>query len=221
MGGGVPFLHWFDRTARMEWITAGVVFAVVLGALLFGLVRYRAGRRGEANQHTEHPRVELAYALGLLGVALFIFFYTGPGTNSRGSLSGKQPAVAVTVTGFRWCWSFHYQGSDVTVTASCVDGHYPTLVVPAGEQVRFAVTSRDVIHSMWLPDFRYKMDAFPDTTNYFQMAFPRVGRWRGECAEFCGAYHYSMDFYVRALPPDEYRSWLAAQTAAGTTGAAA
>ena len=119
------------------------------------------------------------------------------------------------VTGYQWCWQFHYDGTPVNVTATCLNGDYPTLVLPVGQPVTLRLTSKDVIDALWLPDFRFKRDAFPDHTNRFELTITRRGDWLGHCAEFCGLSHSSMLFHVRAVPPDEFRSWLAAQPASG------
>jgi heme/copper-type cytochrome/quinol oxidase subunit 2 len=82
------------------------------------------------------------------------------------------------------------------------------MVVPVGQPVTIKVRSTDVIHSWWVPELRYKMDAFPGHTNTFTIKVDRAGRWIGRCAEFCGDRHYEMDFWLKAVPADEYQRWL-------------
>ena len=106
------------------------------------------------------------------------------------------------------------------MSGTCRHGDLPTLVVPTGRNIKLRLTSKDVIHSMWIPALRYKMDVFPNHHNSFTLAFDREGRWRGRCAEFCGLRHRSMDFWIKAVSPDEYRKWVQSH-AAGPTGAAA
>jgi heme/copper-type cytochrome/quinol oxidase subunit 2 len=84
-------------------------------------------------------------------------------------------------------------------------------VVPTGETVAFRVTSADVIHSMWIPALRFKLFAYPGYVNSFEATIPRAGSWEGECAEFCGQYHFAMHFTLRAVPPDQFSSWLRAK----------
>jgi cytochrome c oxidase subunit 2 len=76
----------------------------------------------------------------------------------------------------------------------------PTLVVPIGEEIRFSLTSRDVIHAFWIPSLRFKRDAFPGRQTLFGLSFARAGVHRGVCAEFCGLHHADMSFRVRAVP---------------------
>ncbi|RCG17389.1 cytochrome c oxidase subunit II [Streptomyces diacarni] len=97
----------------------------------------------------------------------------------------------------------------------------PTLVVPTGRTVRINLTSLDVIHSLWVPALRYKMDAFPDHTNSFTFTVDKEGRWIGRCAEFCGDRHHAMEFWLKAVSPEEYDDWVSQHQQDGPTGGAA
>jgi cytochrome c oxidase subunit 2 len=209
----VPFRTEFDHTLLFESIVAGVVFVSVLGLLTFALVRYRARHAGAASQSTEHPQAEGAYATVLVVIAAVIVLLT----RGAAAADNRDPSSApldVRVTGFQWCWEFDYVETGVTVSADCQNGHYPTLVLPAGVPVRIQTTSRDVIHSFWLPAFRFKMDAFPDHMNSFVLTVPHPGVWLGHCAEFCGEEHAFMTFHLRAVPPATFQTWLSARGAA-------
>lgn len=208
----MPFRTEFDNTLLFESVVAGVVFVIVLGLLGYSLIRYRARRGGEASQDTEHPRAEGAYATALVVIAAVVVLVTR-GAAAADNRDAGTTALGIRVTGFQWCWQFEYVDTDVTVSASCQSGHYPTLVLPAGQPIRVEATSRDVIHSFWLPAFRIKMDAFPDHVNSFVFTVPRPGTWLGHCAEFCGEDHAFMTFRLRALVPAAYQSWLAVQEA--------
>ncbi len=89
-----------------------------------------------------------------------------------------------------------------------VEGEYPTLTVPTDTTVRFTLRSNDVIHAFWVPDVRFKRDAFPNRTTEFDLRFDETGRHEGICAEFCGLDHTIMRFEVDALPPAEFARWL-------------
>src|SRR5947209_16066305 len=106
----------------------------------------------------------------------------------------------------------------VRVTGECSTGDFPTVVVPAGQPVEFDLTSQDVVHAFWLPDFAAKRDAYPDHINTLRMVFPQQGRWRGRCSEYCGTHHVTMDFYVQVVSPAQYQQFLHSG-GAGVTGA--
>jgi cytochrome c oxidase subunit 2 len=125
-------------------------------------------------------------------------------------LTAAAASVHVKVTAFQWCWRFDYREAPVSVTGTCVDrAHAPTLVVPAGQPVQLDLTSQDVIHSFWIPELAVKKDAMPDHVNTLTLTFDHAGQWLGRCSEYCGTHHVTMDFFVRAVPSDQYQQWLA------------
>ena len=84
-------------------------------------------------------------------------------------------------------------------------------MLPTGTKVQFDLRSVDVIHSFWIPGFRFKRDMFPGQTQSFQVDVgTTTGSWPGSgvCAEFCGLDHHKMRFSVRIVSPDEFRQWL-------------
>jgi cytochrome c oxidase subunit II len=82
----------------------------------------------------------------------------------------------------------------------------PTLYLPVGERVEFVLTSRDVIHSFWVPAFLFKQDVIPGRNNHFQLTPTKEGSYSGKCAELCGRDHSRMLFNVVVLPPDEFKT---------------
>ena len=74
--------------------------------------------------------------------------------------------------------------------------------------------SRDVVHSMWIPDQRFKRYAYPDRTNRFDLTFGRLGTEIGLCAQFCGIDHDQMRFTVHVVSPDDFARWMAGGNAA-------
>jgi cytochrome c oxidase subunit 2 len=99
-----------------------------------------------------------------------------------------------------------------------VTGEPPTLVLPLGETVEFTLTSPDVIHSFWVPDFIFKMDVFPNDPNVFQVKTSRLGEFAGRCAELCGKDHSLMLFTLKIVTPEEYDDYIQGLAAAGLTG---
>src|SRR5207237_3088276 len=85
--------------------------------------------------------------------------------------------------------------------------------IPAGVPVRFQLDSNDVIHSFWVPKLGGKTDVIPGQTNYAWLQAARPGRYRGQCAEFCGNQHAHMILYVVAEEPAAFAAWRRAQLA--------
>jgi cytochrome c oxidase subunit II len=88
------------------------------------------------------------------------------------------------------------------------------LVVPVGVKIRFLVTGGDVIHSWWVPDLGWKMDAIPGVVNTAWTKISKPGTYRGQCAELCGQDHGFMPIVVKAVPKAQFEKWLADQEGA-------
>lgn len=198
----------FGQVFDLEDVIAGVVFGLVLAVMTAAMVlSWHKRRTGAQPARREHWHLfEGAYGLALVGMAAFLIT-TSFSANAK-ETSDPAPAMRVQVTAFQWCWRFDYPGHNVTVTGSCETGRYPTLALPTGEPVQIDLTSADVLHAFWVPHLDYKMDAFPDHVNRFTVEVHHDGRWIGRCAQFCGLYHYEMDFYLRAMPPAQFGRWL-------------
>jgi len=141
--------------------------------------------------------------------------------------------MTIKVTGYQWKWHYEYVGEDVGFfsvlnaehnaarkVGSGIDvsqyEHYlkdvdRELVVPVGKKVRFLFTAADVIHAWWVPDLAVKKDAIPGFINEGWAIIDEPGVFRGKCAELCGRDHGFMPVVVRAVPQDEYATWLAGQ----------
>ncbi len=85
------------------------------------------------------------------------------------------------------------------------------LVLPVGVKIRFLITGGDVIHSWWVPDLGFKMDAIPGIINASWAKIEKPGIYRGQCAELCGQDHSAMPIVVKAVPRAQFNRWLAAQ----------
>lgn len=202
----------FGDVFALESIVAGGVFLVVLALFGYALVRRRAGRQITVSPRAERPRLEAYYVGVLAAFTVFLVAWTA-WHNHQEHRAADRPPVRVDVTSFQWCWKFSYpEASDRrSVTGTCRGKDLPTLVVPTGRPVQLRLTSRDVIHSLWVPDLRYKMDAFPHHVNTFTLTLDREGRWMGKCAEFCGLRHGTMHFWIKAVSPEDYDRWLQSQ----------
>jgi cytochrome c oxidase subunit II len=117
----------------------------------------------------------------------------------------RKPAdpLEITVVGQQWWWEFQYQQDEI-VTAN-------EMVIPAGKDVYLSITSRDVIHSFWIPRLAGKKDAVPGRKHNMNIRADRPGDYWGQCTEFCGLSHANMSIRVRALSAADYATWVASQ----------
>jgi cytochrome c oxidase subunit 2 len=186
------------------WVLVAAGGIVVL-TVLFALIRYRRLRGHAPSRRAEAKLVEIMYAALLAGIVGLLVWRTFT-TEDKVDALAATPGAQVEVTAFQWGWRFTYPQSGVTIVGD--QNAPPTAAVPTGTTVQFSIRSRDVIHAFWVPELRFKKDAFPKFANTFDLAFERAGSYVGRCAEFCGLEHADMTFVLRAMSPDEFRAWL-------------
>jgi cytochrome c oxidase subunit 2 len=199
----------------LEVFIAAGVFAIILGLLAVSLVRRRAGSGRRPSGRADNMPLEIGYAVALVGIAVFLVVVTANANHRQAQVqeaARTAPDVArIDVTAYQWCWEFHHLDGPATANGTCTEdpSTRPVLVVPVGRPVELRLTSHDVVHAMWIPDFDVKSDVYPDHVNSLSMTFDQPGQWLGRCSEFCGTHHTTMDFYVRAVPEQQYQQYLA------------
>jgi cytochrome c oxidase subunit 2 len=179
---------------------AGATLVTLVGA--YFLIRYRLrGAEASAPNPDASVRPRAFYKVAaLVGLAvLFLAFWLIGVHQFMRIRVAPEDAMDVYVTGKKWMWKFAYPEGARSLGK---------LYVPAGRAVRLIMTSRDVIHSFYVPDFRLKEDAVPGryTTMWFQVVSP--GTHEILCAEFCGTGHSTMRGEVVALSPADFSRWL-------------
>ena len=197
-----------DEVWKGFLIASLVVGVLVVGLIFYIVFRYRRRGSGLPVQRTYNIPLEVAYTIVPLLIVGVLFGVTYVSINTVDKKVAN-PDLTVVVTGFQWQWQFDYPASGARVTGS--DALEPELVLPAGESVHFELKSLDVIHSFWIPGFRFKRDMFPGQTQTFDVDIAdRTGNYpdTGVCAEFCGLDHSEMRFSVRIVTPAEFTQWL-------------
>ncbi len=213
-----------DIASLFWWMMGGawIGLALVVGLLLFAWKR--SSRRG-IGRDTAGPKpgertgwivvVGLGIVLPLILLCtVFVIsdLFVIKTTEAPAASSTKR---TILVIGHQWWWEVRYPGTNA-VTANEIH-------IPVRTPIRLEVRSADVIHSFWVPQLNRKIDTLPGRTNSIELYADAVGRYRGQCAEFCGLQHAHMAMYVFADPPDRFRQWLADESrpAAAPTGALA
>jgi cytochrome c oxidase subunit 2 len=198
----VDLLHYFVISATM----LGATFVFLLG--LYYLVRYR---RREAQPTTLRLQTSVPTEIVIIGgiLGLFLVFWVVGATQYNRMFSPPADAIPVYVTGKQWMWEFAYPDG-----RSSMD----VLTVPAHRPVKLVMTSRDVIHSFYVPAFRMKHDVVPGRyyTAWFEANAPGV--YPVECAEFCGVSHSRMLGQVLVLSQADYERWLQGRPATTSEG---
>ncbi len=223
--GGSPNADRIAGLYTLILVMAAVVFVGVEGALIWFMLRFRAGRGRVAAQIHGNTRLEIGWTVGAAVLLLFITavtFIKLPGIknpdksdiDANGTRVASNVAYAATdqpappkgaqlnlkVRGLQYVWRYKYPGLD--------DYVYEEMVVPVGMTVTLDISADDVAHSWWIPELGGKADALPGYTNHTWFKITKPGVYAGQCAELCGRNHANMLARVRAVPFDQYKAWL-------------
>jgi cytochrome c oxidase subunit 2 len=206
-----------------SWIAGLLVGAVVWGMILWAVIFHR--KRGDKlpPQVRYNMPIEILYTVVPFVLIAVLFYYTAKDENTIDALPAN-PQVSVDVIGFQWSWEFQYpQYKTGPTTYVTTDGYMwgagplPVLEIPVGETVQFNLTSTDVIHSFWVPEFLFKRDVIPDHPNHFSITATQTGTFTGHCSELCGLYHSRMLFTVKIVTAAQFKTWIAHEQAIQTT----
>ena len=199
---------------HVDYLHYYVILTAVAGALGVGLLasyyswRFRATLGGDGSRApdtrvaTPRGEMSLPLELGIIGglLSLFVLWWVIGFMEYIHITEPPPEAMTIYVVGKQWMWSFAYPNGG---------GSEGVLYAPAARPVKLVMTSRDVIHSFYIPAFRVKRDVIPgrSTTMWFEAVHP--GRYRIECSQYCGAGHSTMRSEVVVLSDEDYARQLA------------
>jgi cytochrome c oxidase subunit 2 len=197
------------KIADLWWWMLAASGVVVLGALVLLLWSWRRRSKeglpllGKDERASTGMVVTFGVIIPILSlVALFIVSDVIVIRHTEAPAKASTQ-MTIEVTARQWFWEVRYPGT-TAVTANEIH-------IPARARVNAVVRTADVIHSFWVPQLNRKVDAVPGHPNRILLYADKPGRYRGDCAEFCGAQHSHMGLYVYADEPGRFRAWLAAQ----------
>ncbi|MBJ6125703.1 cytochrome c oxidase subunit II [Microvirga sp. BT325] len=197
-GGDAWDLYWLTIVMT---VGATVIFIFVTALLLYAIF---APPESRAWLGTRRTIVYGGLAFPIVTLSLLLPYGLVVMRNTDVPQAG---ALQIEAVGEQYWWRVRYP-------AEGEQGEFSTaneLVVPIGRPIAVTVTSFDVIHSFWIPNFGGKIDMIPGRINTFNFTADRPGIYRGVCAEFCGAQHARMAFDVMALEPAAFEAWRRAQ----------
>jgi cytochrome c oxidase subunit 2 len=192
------------------FILAGIVGVLVLVVTLVIIVRFRRKKDHEDDipkQIHGAPRLELMWTIAPAVLLAFVAIFTIK-TLFDLAATPKDP-LHVTVVGQQWWWEFQYPDLKDANGLPIVTAN--EMVIPQGKQVALGITSRDVIHSFWIPRLNGKRDAVPGRVQPLTLESDTPGEYYGQCTEFCGLAHAKMRMRVVVLPQADYDAWVANQ----------
>jgi cytochrome c oxidase subunit 2 len=198
-----------DNAFEILLIVAIPVFTFVVVVLLYSVLRFRV--RGEE----EEPRPSFYRTNAIFSgwvvittvIALAVLIY--PGIVGMNELRADNFAeLEVQVVAEKWDWTFIYPEYDITIEEA------DEFVLPADTRVRFEITSKDILHSFWVPAFRMKTDAVPGRVNTMFVTTTETGSFaedanvRVQCAELCGTGHARMRTGLVIMETGEFQDWI-------------
>lgn len=195
-GGLAPKGPSAGRISDIFWVMmvfAGIVFVIVMGALVIAL-RRPADDGDEAIERHLERRFVIGGGVILPAVVLGILMVLNVRTIVAEPTSGD---MTIDVVGYRYWWEATYDGF---TTANEIH-------IPTGTKVALHLTSVDVVHSVWIPELAGKADMVPGREQTLVIEADEPGRYVGRCAEFCGLQHAWMLFTIVAEEPADFAAW--------------
>lgn len=220
-----------DRLFNVIWVILGAAFILVQAVLGYFVFRFADRGEGRASYWHESTRLEVAWT-AIPAVILVVLTVLGGSLWLRVQGAPPPDAATVQVVAQQFSWNFHYPGPDQqlgTIRPMAVAAGNPIgleresgpgaddlvtneLHVVVGQPVRLLLTSKDVIHSFYVPDLRLKQDAVPGRVTEVWFTPTETGVYEIACAELCGAGHYLMAARMVVETEAKYQAWLASQS---------
>ena len=197
------------QAASIDWLwniqmmAMSFLFALIVVPMIYSLIVFRRkkGETGEGEHFEGNTNLEIGWTLIPL-IAVVTMAYVGA-SNLADVRRADPDAMVVKVTGIQWSWKFEYENGVVS----------DELHLPVGKQVHLKMTSTDVIHSFWVPEFRVKQDLVPGRITELRITPTEVGNYSVRCAELCGISHSYMVKPVIVSEPDQFAAWMTEQAA--------
>lgn len=198
-----------DNLQRPVFYVAGVVLVIVVVAVAYSVIKFRD--RGQPMPEQTHGKPALEIALTILPALILV----GVGIPTVSTIfklaKTSDTECVINVTGQQWWWEYDYPVQDGCGGIEAPIVTSGQMVFPAGAKVLVRGTSRDVIHSFWIPRLNGKKDMVPGRIHTLRMEADQPGIYAGQCTEFCGLSHANMKMEAVALSAEDFETWKANQ----------
>jgi cytochrome c oxidase subunit 2 len=195
-----------DSLFNLEFKVIAFLFSLIVVFMVYSIIFFRRKKGDDSDAaHIEGNRnLEVIWTLAPLATVLF-FAYLG-GESLAETLRPDPQALEIDVTASQWSWRFEYPDTGIVSTE---------LMLPADKQILLRLSSTDVIHSFWVPEFRVKQDALPggqDFVRDLRITPTEIGNYKVRCAELCGLQHAYMLADVKVVSQSDFDQWVNEQT---------
>ena len=197
MNGIINPAHQVDNAFYYILGVSALLLTGITIVMIAFVIKYRRSKNPVPSDIRGDWKLETAWMLIPTVIALSMFYfgwssYTGLRTVPKG-------AIEISVYAQMYSWIFVYDNDKETENE---------MVVPVGKPIRLNITSEDVLHSLFIPAFRVKVDAVKNMTTHAWFYPEKEGVYYLQCAEYCGAGHADMTAVIRVVPQEEYDKWL-------------
>jgi len=209
-----PNAEMIDNLQQPVFLVAGIVGVIVMAAVAWAVFRYRD--RGQAIPEQTHGKPAIEITLTIIPVLILIGVAI-PTTSTIFDLAKTDDTeMVINVTGQQWWWEYDYPAIGDNADKYGLSQPIVTsgqLVIPENTKVLLRVTSRDVIHSYWIPKLNGKKDGVPGRVHLLRLEGSKPGIYAGQCTEFCGLSHSYMRMETIVLKRADFDAWVANQLA--------
>lgn len=209
-----------------------VIGIIVFGAMIISMLMHRKSIGAKPATFHDNTKIEIFWTI--IPIVILVVLAVPATTTLNAMYDSGEPDIDIKVVGYQWKWQYTYLDDDPTRQVQFMSAlltpqeeiyneqrkreHYlldvdNPLVIPINKRIRFLITSQDVIHAWWVPDFAVKRDAIPGFIHESWTVVDEPGIYRGQCAELCGKDHGFMPIVVRAVEQAEYDTWIAEKRA--------
>jgi cytochrome c oxidase subunit 2 len=216
--------HHVDSLLWFTLIAITLIYLVVLAVMFFSFARHGRGHRASFDGGTRRSIGVLMGSVALIFVAVDgnLFARTISDMNeifwNFADVDKRPDVVRIEVNAHQWAWVARYAGPDGQFNTADDVVTTNDIRVPLGAPVLIQLASTDVIHSLYLPNFRVKRDAVPGQVNGLWFQAERTGQFEIGCAQHCGPNHYKMRGVLTVMTPTDYQQWLRESAATAQRG---
>jgi len=178
-------------------IASGIACAILIGGMIYFAYKYKRRTSNDKTAYISH-NTALEFLWSFIPLVIFLGVF-GWGWHIYSQMRAFPPnALEVEVLGMQWNWEFQYKSGFSS----------DTLMVPVNRDIKLVMTSKDVLHSFYVPSFRIKQDVIPGRYTAIWFKAEKLGEFHVFCTEFCGTSHSGMLSTIKVVPQGEFDRWM-------------
>jgi cytochrome c oxidase subunit 2 len=175
-----------------------IACAILIGGMIYFVLKYKRKTNNDKTPYISHNTF-LEFLWSFIPLVIFMVCFAWGWVVYHHMRTMPEDALEVHVFGQQWSWSFEYKSGKASTNE---------FYVPVGRPVKLIMTSKDVIHSFFIPSMRIKQDVIPGTYTAIWFNAEKTGDYQIFCTEYCGAAHSNMLAKMHVVPVADYEKWL-------------